>query len=179
MATSTRIFGESFKSSYTYAKLSMIRILENDLVNEYGEVKIEKISLISKSILWGYIFYIWTHNKDVLLNIKNPVTFRNNVKPIILNFLKNILSQVNIVKYKSKGDKLLYLTKIHLILFINNYITKYPKIKLPFISKNDMNSSKFDKDYNQLDILINNEETKYDKLIDIIENNIEKNNEKI
>ena len=166
----TTIFGPNFKASEKYANKTIEMMVSKDVLSPDGMIKTEKIPLIHKSDLWGYIFYIWFHNKDAFENIKTQITFRNDVQEWVVKFLKSTIKESNLQKYVNEKDTLIYLTKIHLIMFVH-YLVMMPNIKIPVLKALKTQPKEL------MDRLIEEEERKYNKMIEQLEEHI--NNPKV
>ena len=167
----TSIFGPNFKSSEKYANKVIEDMIHKDILSPYGMIKKEKIPLISKSELWGYVFYLWFHNKTIFQSIKSHIRFRVDVQNWVVDFLKSTIQETNLKKYVNEKEELIYFTKVHLIMFIHNWVM-IPNIHIPIVK--DL-QKKYPKEL--MDRLIDEEEKKYNDMIKQIEQQL--NNPKV
>ena len=156
----SNVFGNSYKSSHKYAMETMEYISKNNILDSSGIILPHKHPLLSKSQIWGYIHHVIFQNKKHFENIKSTITFRNDVQNMVTEFLVTILDPNNISKYINKQGKLIYLTKIHLIMFATSV-----SLKASAHQSESTNKELMDK-------LIIDEENKFTKLIDDIEKTV-------
>lgn len=122
MRSDSNIFGSSFRSSQKYATETLHHMLQNNIIDHSGMILPRKYPSINKSQLWGYVYLIIFQNKSKFPEIRSTITFRNDVKMMVVEFLKRSLDHTNMKKYVNNSDKLTYLTKAHLIMFVNTLV---------------------------------------------------------
>ena len=161
----TDIFGTNFKSSIQYASKVIEDFVSNEIIQKNGLVKPEKFPLVQKAHLWGYVFYLWYHNKEAVKQVKTDITFRKDMMDMIAVYLKRTIHSENISKYLNKKKEVVYVAKSHLVLFVHYFVSSIPDVKIPFLKKVSEPNSLMDR-------LIEEEEKKYRTLINEIDEKI-------
>ncbi len=130
------IFGKSFKPSLGFAITSVGSLLNDDQLKLDGQLSLELITKITKSEVWGYIYYLWYYNHDKI-NVFISMTDNKN-KASAENFssvMKSYIMNYNVIKQTNVNNSGVFFTKERLINAVNHILKDNPNIHIPILEQ--------------------------------------------
>ena len=168
-----KIFGQNFVPSKKNNDCVIGFFIRKKIVNDFsGTVKDEKSTVVTKSMLWTYFYYLWLNNKEVFpfFEIKNKSQFMKGSKHLLTEYLKTKYYTQS-KSYFNKEGSLQTITKFYIMKFINDMIngSELGSLNIPFL-KSKQNGTMSIEDY--LDDKLNRQNVEYDNLLDNINKKI-------
>lgn len=160
MSVRERVFGSEFTPSAEYARKVLRYYVANDIINQKGFLITSKYTSTTKSSLWGYLYLIWSMNKQVMKCIRY---FVNDMSSLILHYIQKVVDPIHQHKY-IHNNNLICITRDMLFHFT------YCFLQIPHLNTSHQKEL-LPKDF---DSLIKQQEYKYATLLYEIEKKISK-----
>jgi len=131
----TDIFGQMSNLKSAAINCAIGNIVVKDVIDDFGKIRLDRLNKCTKSTLWYYVYYIWSFNKETFpfSEIKSKDTFLKDAITVLETYMQTKYRSREISRYFNKNSRLIYLTKQHLVSFINDTIGQLKKLRIPII----------------------------------------------
>lgn len=173
----TKIFGQVGKLKTSLVNCAMGNLILKDVIDNMGMIRNDKTQLCTKAMLWYYVYYLWSMNKETFpfTEIRSTRLFFKDMTTVVSTYMITKFSYEKVTRYFDRNYQLNRLTKPYIIMFINDTVTKLnhltiPIVKFPIVKNQNVHS--MSKEEILLNNKIENQRNTRDSLIEVISSKI-------
>jgi len=131
--SNTQIFGETFRTGLTSCSNVVSKMLVDEKINVSGGIDEDKISTITLTEIWSYIYYLWVFNKEIINVFKSMQDERGNAKAeLFYSSVWSVIKDDRFYNVRNADKTVIRLNTDGLVYFVNKMVTEnYRTIKNP------------------------------------------------